>query len=168
MRSYSRFQPASCPTGCPDALSGGLVNLDDLDTRYWKYTMEWKAGKDGAPARGLWTRRPPCTLEHRPIRPPGAPAAPTHTPPERRGGSAGPLAAWPPPPPASGRPKGEAVFCLAFAPGYLKWYYDDTFVWGMDAASFGSYTVCEERAGVGEPAGGPCPSTLLDDTAPAA
>lgn len=23
-----------CPTGCPDALSGGLVELDDLDTKY--------------------------------------------------------------------------------------------------------------------------------------
>ena len=71
---------SSCPTGCPDALSGGLVNLDDLDTRYWKYSMEWQPGADG----------------------------------------------------------------------YLKWYYDDVFVWGMDASSFGAYTVCEERAGRGK------------------
>jgi len=38
---------ADCPTGCPDALSGGFVALDDLDTRYWTYTMEWKTGPDG-------------------------------------------------------------------------------------------------------------------------
>jgi len=68
---------SSCPTGCPDALSGGLVGLDDLDTRYWKYGMEWQTGKGG----------------------------------------------------------------------YLKWYYDDVFVWGMDASSFGAYSVCESRAG---------------------
>jgi hypothetical protein len=36
-----------CPTGCPDALSAGFVALDDLDTRYWTYTMEWKTGPDG-------------------------------------------------------------------------------------------------------------------------
>ena len=52
----------------------------DLDTRYWKYSMEWQTGEDG----------------------------------------------------------------------YLKWYYDNVFVWGMDASSFGAYTVCEERAGVGK------------------
>ena len=52
----------------------------DLDTRYWKYSMEWQTGQDG----------------------------------------------------------------------YLKWYYDNVFVWGMDASSFGAYTVCEERAGVGK------------------
>lgn len=38
---------ADCPTGCPDALSGGFVDLDDLDTRYWTYRMEWKTGPDG-------------------------------------------------------------------------------------------------------------------------
>jgi len=36
-----------CPTGCPDALSGGIVNLNDLDTRYWTYRMEWKVGPSG-------------------------------------------------------------------------------------------------------------------------
>jgi len=36
-----------CPTGCPDALSGGIVNLDDLDSRYWTYRMEWKVGPSG-------------------------------------------------------------------------------------------------------------------------
>jgi callose synthase len=68
---------SSCPTGCPDALSAGIVGLDDLDTRYWKYAMEWKTGADG----------------------------------------------------------------------YLKWYYDGVFVWGMSAASFGEYTICESRGG---------------------
>jgi len=38
---------ADCPTGCPDALSGGFVGLNDLDTRYWTYRMEWKTGPDG-------------------------------------------------------------------------------------------------------------------------
>ena len=61
-----------CPTGCPDALSGGIVNLNDLDTRYWTYKMEWLTGDKG----------------------------------------------------------------------WLKWYYDDVFVWGMDASSFGAYSVC--------------------------
>ena len=27
--------------------------------------------------------------------------------------------------------------------GWLKWYYD-VFVWGMDASSFGAYSVCSE------------------------
>ena len=36
-----------CPTGCPDALSGGIVNIDDLDTRYWTYKMEWETGPHG-------------------------------------------------------------------------------------------------------------------------
>jgi len=68
---------ADCPTGCPDALSGGFVNLDDLHTRYWTYRMEWKVG----PA------------------------------------------------------------------GHLSWWYDGNFVWGMDGASFGAYSVCSEKAG---------------------
>jgi callose synthase len=38
---------SDCPTGCPDALSGGLVDLGDLDTRYWTYRMEWKTGPTG-------------------------------------------------------------------------------------------------------------------------
>jgi len=38
---------SGCPTGCPDALSGGLTELDDLDTRYWTYRMEWKTGPHG-------------------------------------------------------------------------------------------------------------------------
>jgi callose synthase len=38
---------SDCPTGCPDALSGGLVNLDDLDTRYWTYRMHWETGPSG-------------------------------------------------------------------------------------------------------------------------
>jgi len=38
---------ADCPTGCPDALSGGFVELDDLDTRYWTYRLEWKTGPNG-------------------------------------------------------------------------------------------------------------------------
>uniref|UniRef100_A0A7S2G998 GH16 domain-containing protein n=1 Tax=Haptolina brevifila TaxID=156173 RepID=A0A7S2G998_9EUKA len=38
---------ADCPTGCPDALSGGFVELNDLDSRYWTYTMEWKTGPNG-------------------------------------------------------------------------------------------------------------------------
>ena len=38
---------SDCPTGCPDALSGGLTELDDLHTRYWTYRMEWKLGADG-------------------------------------------------------------------------------------------------------------------------
>jgi beta-glucanase (GH16 family) len=63
-----------CPTGCPDALSGGIVNLDDLDSRYWTYKMEWFTGNKG----------------------------------------------------------------------WLKWFYDDKFVWGMSAASFGAYSVCTE------------------------
>merc|ERR1719424_307796 len=33
-----------CPTGCPDALSGGYVNLDDLHSRYWKYRMATSRG----------------------------------------------------------------------------------------------------------------------------
>ena len=36
-----------CPTGCPDALSGGLTEIDDFDTRYWDFRMEWKLGPDG-------------------------------------------------------------------------------------------------------------------------
>jgi len=38
---------SDCPTGCPDALSGGIVGLDDLDTRYWTYRMEWETGPHG-------------------------------------------------------------------------------------------------------------------------
>ena len=38
---------ADCPTGCPDALSGGFIHLSDLDTRYWTYRMEWKPGPNG-------------------------------------------------------------------------------------------------------------------------
>lgn len=38
---------SDCPTGCPDALSGGIVGLDDLDTRYWTYRMEWEPGPHG-------------------------------------------------------------------------------------------------------------------------
>jgi len=38
---------SDCPTGCPDALSGGLVALDDLDSRYWTYRMEWETGPNG-------------------------------------------------------------------------------------------------------------------------
>jgi len=38
---------SGCPTGCPDALSGGLTELDDLDTRYWTYRMEWFTGPEG-------------------------------------------------------------------------------------------------------------------------
>jgi len=66
-----------CPTGCPDALSGGIVDRDDLDTKYWTYRMEWKLGPDGG----------------------------------------------------------------------LGWYYDGKFVWGMAAASFGEYSVCQDRSG---------------------
>jgi hypothetical protein len=38
---------SDCPTGCPDALSGGFVNLDNLDTEYWTYRMEWGTGPEG-------------------------------------------------------------------------------------------------------------------------
>ena len=38
---------STCPTGCPDALSGGITERDDLDMRYWTYKMEWKLGVDG-------------------------------------------------------------------------------------------------------------------------
>ena len=38
---------SDCPTGCPDALSGGLTKINDFDTRYWTYRMEWKTGPDG-------------------------------------------------------------------------------------------------------------------------
>ena len=34
----TRYGPpwgSTCPTGCPDALSGGITERDDLDTRYW-------------------------------------------------------------------------------------------------------------------------------------
>jgi len=68
---------ADCPTGCPDALSGGFVGLNTLDTRYWTYKMEWKVGRDG----------------------------------------------------------------------HLSWWYDDAFVWGMSAESFGEYSVCTTRSG---------------------
>jgi len=37
----------TCPTGCPDALSGGITMRDDLDTRYWTYKMEWSIGPEG-------------------------------------------------------------------------------------------------------------------------
>jgi len=38
---------SGCPTGCPDALSGGITERDDLHTRYWTYRMEWIPGPDG-------------------------------------------------------------------------------------------------------------------------
>nr|BEK99910.1 1,6-beta-transglycosylase [Pleurochrysis haptonemofera] len=38
---------SECLTGCPDALSGGLTELSDLDTRYWTFRMEWTLGPDG-------------------------------------------------------------------------------------------------------------------------
>ena len=38
---------SECLTGCPDALSGGLTELDDLDTSYWTYRMEWQTGPNG-------------------------------------------------------------------------------------------------------------------------
>jgi len=69
---------SGCPTGCPDALSGGLIELNDLDTRYWTYRMEWKLGPNG----------------------------------------------------------------------HLSWYYDDEFVWGISAASFGEYKICSSKDGV--------------------
>ena len=46
-RRYGPPFGSDCPTGCPDALSGGLTELDDLHTRYWTYRMEWKLGADG-------------------------------------------------------------------------------------------------------------------------
>jgi len=36
-----------CPTGCPDALSGGVTEISDFGTRYWTYRMEWKLGPEG-------------------------------------------------------------------------------------------------------------------------
>ena len=39
---------SDCPTGCPDALSAGLLDIDDLDTRYWTYRLEWLPGPDGS------------------------------------------------------------------------------------------------------------------------
>lgn len=38
---------SDCPTGCPDALSGGMIELDTLDLEYWTYRMEWKTGPNG-------------------------------------------------------------------------------------------------------------------------
>jgi len=75
---YGPAWGSGCPTGCPDALSGGLLEQDDLDTRYWTYRMEWKIGKNGG----------------------------------------------------------------------LGWYYDDEFIWGMSASSFGEYEICSSRDGV--------------------
>ena len=31
--------------------------------------------------------------------------------------------------------------------GYLAWFYDDAFVWSMDATSFGAYEVCSDASG---------------------
>lgn len=38
---------SECLTGCPDALSGGLTEIDDFDTKYWTYRMEWRLGANG-------------------------------------------------------------------------------------------------------------------------
>ena len=33
------------------------------------------------------------------------------------------------------------------ATGHLAWYYDNVFVWSMDASSFGAYSVCSGEGG---------------------
>lgn len=38
---------SECLTGCPDALSGGITEVDDFDTKYWTYRMEWRLGPKG-------------------------------------------------------------------------------------------------------------------------
>ncbi|KAL1521465.1 hypothetical protein AB1Y20_021127 [Prymnesium parvum] len=63
---------SSCPTGCPDALSGGITEKNTLHSRYWLYRMEWIPGPEG----------------------------------------------------------------------HISWIYDGKFIWGMDASSFGEYSVC--------------------------
>jgi len=72
---------SQCLTGCPDALSGGITEIDDFHSRYWTYRMEWRTGSDGG----------------------------------------------------------------------VAWYYDDEFVWSMEAASFGEYKICNSSA-----PGAPC------------
>lgn len=67
---------AGCPTGCPDALSGGVTEKNDLHSRYWLYRMEWIPGPEG----------------------------------------------------------------------HISWHYDGAFVWGMDAKSFGEYSVCTKTS----------------------
>jgi len=81
-RTFSEPSPGSqCLTGCPDALSGGITEIDDFHSRYWTYRMEWRTGSDGG----------------------------------------------------------------------VAWYYDNEFVWSMEAASFGEYKVCNSSA-----PGAPC------------